>query len=190
MASMPLISLVKKSDKLWKKRRRIPFERRLFFNMLYSGLPGIFLSAILLWTHPYSLDHKVEGTVLVLCLWLGISYAIRNNVIHSLRVLSNVIAALQEEDFSFRATQAVQGDALGDLALEINHLARTLELERLGSVETANLLRKVMDEAGVVIFAITPDHRLCLVSRAGAAFLGKHEDQILNRTAPELGIDD
>jgi len=54
---------------------------------------------------------------------------------------------LKEEDFSLRATQALKGDALGELAIEINSLARALEEERLGTLEGANLLRKVMTEA-------------------------------------------
>lgn len=189
MASMPLIRLAKKSDNL-SKRNTVPFERRLFVSLLYTGLPGILFSSLLLWISEYSLYHKIEGTAVVAGLWIGISLAVRNNVIHSIRVLSNVIAAVQEEDFSFRATQAVKGDALGDLALDINNLVRSLESERLGAVDSANLLRKVMNEADAVIFALTLDHKICLLNRAGAAFLQKREDQILNRTAEELGISD
>lgn len=181
--------LEKKSDK-FTQRHRLPFERRLFLYLLYAGLPGIALSAVLLWTNDYSLSHKIEATVLVMALWLGISSTIRNKVVHSIRVLSNVIAALQSEDFSFRATQAVKGDALGDLAVEINHLARSLESERLGAIEAANLLRKVMNEAGAVIFAFTPDRKVCLLNRAAAAFLRKREEQVLNRTVEELNLHD
>ena len=189
MVSMPQIPLAKKSVRLWK-RRNVSFERRLLHSILYTGFPGVILGEVLLWANHYSLDHKIEGTVLVLGLWAGISYSVRNKVIHSVRVVSNVIAALQEEDFSFRATRAVRGDALGDLAIEINNLARALESERLGSIETASLLRKVMDGADAAIFAFTPERRVCLLNRMGAIFLDRHEDQILNRTADELGIQD
>src|SRR5204863_7712892 len=104
--------------------------------------------------------------------------------------LSNVVAALKEEDFSFRATQAARGHALGDLAIEINELAHALETERLGTIETVNLLRQVMAAAGAVIMAFSPDGRLRLINRSGADFLGAPEERVLDRSAEELGIQD
>jgi nitrogen fixation/metabolism regulation signal transduction histidine kinase len=166
------------------------FERHLLFSVLLAGAPGIALSSLLLWTGPFSLDHKIEGTLFPILLWIGLAMSARDYVINSLRVLSNVLAALKEEDFSFRTTKSVPGDALGDLALEINNLSRGLAEERLGAVETANLLRKVMAETGTIIFAFSQDNRLRIVNRAGAHFLGKLEENILHRTAHELGIQD
>ncbi|MGA7804104.1 hypothetical protein, partial [Bradyrhizobium sp.] len=46
-------------------------------------------------------------------------------LIRPLQTLSNVVAALREDDFSFRARGASRGDSLGDLALEINAHAST-----------------------------------------------------------------
>jgi two-component system, NtrC family, nitrogen regulation sensor histidine kinase NtrY len=166
------------------------FEGHLLFSVLLAGAPGIIFSLLLLWNSNFSLDHKIEGTVLPILLWLGLAVSARDYVVNSLRVLSNVLSALREEDFSFRATKAVPGDALGDLALEINNLSRGLAEERLGAVETANLLRKVMAETGTIIFAFSQDNRLRIVNRAGARFLGKREEKILHRTARDLGIQD
>src|SRR5262249_19044378 len=119
-----------------------------------------------------------------------LSFAARNHVVNSLRTLSNVISAVKDEDFSFRATQAVAGDALGDLALEVNGLSRALAEERLSTLEATQLLQKVMSEGGAIIFAFSADHRLRLVNRAGARFLGKPEEKVLNCTAQGLGIED
>jgi nitrogen fixation/metabolism regulation signal transduction histidine kinase len=105
-------------------------------------------------------------------------------------VLSNVISALKEEDLSFRARHAFRGDALGDLAIEINELARALEKERLGGIETINILRRVMAEVGAVIMAFSPDNRLRLLNGAGVSLLGRREVDALHRTAGELGISD
>src|ERR1700752_4562781 len=102
------------------RRSRLPFERWLLFSVLATGLPAVLLSFVLLWTHPYSLDHKIEGTTLVLLLWTGLSLATRNSVVRSIQVLSNVIGSIKEDDFSLRAPQPVPGEALGVLALEIN----------------------------------------------------------------------
>jgi nitrogen fixation/metabolism regulation signal transduction histidine kinase len=166
------------------------FEGRLLFRVLLSGIPGVVLSLLLLWTSHFSLDHKLEASALVALLWLLLSAATRNHVVNSLRVLANVVSAMKDENFSFRAARAVSGDALGDLALEINSLSRALAEERLGKLETTSLLQKVMAEAGAIIFAFSPDNRLRIINRAGARFLAKPEDMLLNRTAAELGIED
>ena len=122
-----------------KRKFSLPFERRLLISVLTTGLPCAILSFVLLWTNSYSLDHKIEGTVFSILLWFGLGFAARNRVVNSVRVLSNVVASLKEDDFSFRATRAVSGDALGDLAIEINNLAQALESERLGTMEAENL---------------------------------------------------
>ncbi|HSM87896.1 MAG TPA: ATP-binding protein [Candidatus Limnocylindrales bacterium] len=157
-------------------------------SILFTGFPATVACLVLLWSHSYSLDHKLEGTVLLVCVWVGLAVSARDKVVYSLRVVSNLITALKEEDFSFHAITAVQGDALGDLAIEINQLARALEDERLATLEAANLLRKVMTEAGAVVFVFSPDGRIRLVNRAGADYLGLREHHVLNRTAAELNI--
>ena len=160
----------------------------MLVSVLTAGLPGVLLTFFLLWISPYSLDHKTEGAVLVLFLWLGLSFSARERVVNSMRVLANVVSSLKEEDFSIRATGGIPGDALGDLALAINELARAIETERLGAMEAGSLLRKVITEVEAAIFAVSPDGEVKLINRAAAAFLDKREDQILNRSTAELGI--
>lgn len=172
------------------RRRWLNFERRLLSSVLFTGFPAVVLCLFLLWSNPYSLDHKLEGTVFLLLLWLGLSVSTKDRVIHSVQVLSNVIEAVKQQDFSFRAKEASPGDAYGDLAAEINKLAHALEQERLGTADATNLLRKVTSEAGAAIFAFSPDRRLRFVNRAGEVFLGKSEDQIVGHTAAELGVTD
>ncbi len=168
----------------------LPFERRLLVTVLLTGAFGASLSLFLLWTNSYSFNHKVEATVVLFVLWLGPTFLVYEKTVNSLRTLSNVVSALEEEDFSFRASQTIAGDALGDLAIEINNLARALEEERFGALETANLFRNVMAEAGAVIFAFSSERRLRLLNRAAATLLGHDESFLLHHTAQELGIDD
>lgn len=177
-----------------KSRRRfklqVPFGQRMLLSVLASGFPTVVLCLILLWTNSYSLDHKLEGTVFVLVTWLSLSVSAREKLVYSVRVLANVVGSLKESDFSVRATQAVEGDALGDLAIEINELARALEEERLGALEAASLVRKVMAEASAVILAFTPERKVHLLNRAAAVLLSQEADKIRGRTADELGIAD
>jgi len=46
-----------------------------------TGLPAMILCLALLWMSFYSLDHKIEGTALVLLFWLGLSTATRDKVV-------------------------------------------------------------------------------------------------------------
>jgi nitrogen fixation/metabolism regulation signal transduction histidine kinase len=165
-----------------------PFERGLLSSVLLAGLPGSLLSLCLLWTNHYSLDHKLEATVLLLILWFGISIATRNAVVRTLQVLSNVVAALKDDDFSLRASNETPGDAFGDLAIEINDLSRALEQERFRSMDSQNLLHQVMSEVGSVILAFSPDGRVHLLNQAAATLFNIPETEILGRTAQELGI--
>lgn len=164
------------------------FENRLLLSVLWTGIPAVLLALLLLWRTSYTLDHKLEGTVVLLAIWIALVKSTSHSLIHSLRVLSNVIAAVKEDDFSFRASLAFRGDALGELAIEINDLAQALETERLRTIDSLHLLRKVMDKAGAVILTFSADDRLCLINQAGADLLGRAEEQVLQRTADELGL--
>lgn len=171
-------------------RTRLPFGYRLLFSVLTAGLPAVALCLVLLWANPYSLYHKLEGTAFVLVSWVALSFSARATFTYSIQVLSNVVASLKEEDFSFRAPHAFEGDSLGELAIEINTLASALEGERLGALEAASLLRKVMAEAGAAILTFSPEGRIHLLNRAAAALLGGREERLLGRTAAEFEIED
>jgi hypothetical protein len=84
-----------------------------------------------------------------------------------LRIISNLLAALREEDFSFRARETAGDDALALAMTEVNALADTLREQRLGALEAIALLRTVMSEIEVAVFTFDGNERLQLVNRAG-----------------------
>src|ERR1017187_2639491 len=88
-----------------------------------------------------------------------------------LQTLSNVIAALREEDYSFRARNAVAEDALGELSLEVNALADMLSDEKIRAIEATALLQRVVDEIDAPLFAFDPASILRLVNPAGEHLL-------------------
>ena len=93
MGFIPLTHLGKKNTRA-ARRPFFTFEKRLLFSILYAGLPGVVLGGFLLWSDSYSLDHKIEGTILLLAFWLGLSSSTRNFIVDSVRVLSNIVIFL------------------------------------------------------------------------------------------------
>ena len=102
--------------------------------------------------------------------------------------MANLLEALRESDFSFRARGARRDDPLGETLFEINALADTLRDERLGSLEATALLRTVMGEIDVAVFAFDDQHKLRLVNRAGERLLGRPVEQLLWRTAEDISL--
>ena len=124
-------------------------------------------------------------TVLV---WWGVAQVVRERVIRPLQTASNLLSALREEDFSVRARSPRRDDGLGELMQEINVLSQTLRHQRLGALEASALLRTVMFEIEVAIFAFDEAQGLKLVNRAGERLLARPAEQLRQRSAQELGF--
>ncbi len=129
-------------------------------------------------------------TILVVLFWLGVAFALRERVVRPLQTLSNMLAALREEDFSIRARGARTDDALGLALYEVNTLGQTLREQRLGALEATALLARVMEEIDVAVFAFDGDQSLKLVNRAGERLLAEPAERLLGRKAESLGVGD
>jgi nitrogen fixation/metabolism regulation signal transduction histidine kinase len=108
-----------------------------------------------------------------------------------LQTISNLIAALRENDFSFRGRYdggASPRDTLEELTREVNTLAETLQEQRLRAVEATALLQKVMEEIGVAVFAFDGERRVKLVNRAAEALLNLPAGRTTAQTAESLGL--
>ena len=142
----------------------------------------------ILWTEPYT--PKVQWTLSVIILFtlFGLASSVRTRIVVPLQTLANLLAALREDDFSIRGRTANPDDPLGAALIEINALAETLHEQRLGAVEATALLRTVMEQIDVAVFAFDPQHRLRIVNRTGERLMGKSMEHMLGRTAQELGL--
>jgi methyl-accepting chemotaxis protein len=111
---------------LGRSGRRLSFEKRLRLWLYLLGLPMALLCWLLM--RRYSVEPLEQSFVLV-ALTLGWAFAVSllmEQIIRPLQTLANVVAALREDDYSFRARGGQRNDAVGDLALEVNRLASTL----------------------------------------------------------------
>ena len=106
-----------------------------------------------------------------LFVWWLLAMALQEQATRPLQTLANVIAALREEDYSFRARGAATDDALGELSIEVNALADLLADQRIRAIEAAALLRRVVEEIEVPLFTFDPDQILRLVNSAGERLL-------------------
>ena len=120
--------------------------------------------------------------------WLAFAASAREAVARPLQTLSNLLGALREEDFSFRARVGRRDDPLGQALVEVNALAQMLREQRLGALEATALLRKVMEEIEVAVFAFDAADRLQLLNRAGERLLGAPSERLVGLSAEALGL--
>src|SRR5256886_14519634 len=160
MASSPQPSGRGDMGKIPRKRVRLLYERRIGFYSFLLALPGIVVSGILIWLQPWSTESKLALSFLELFVWWVLALVLHEQTIRPLQTLANVVAALREEDYSFRARGAATDDALGELSLEVNALADLLADQRVRAIEATALLRRVVEEIDAPLFAFDPDQVL------------------------------
>ncbi|MCY1008197.1 ATP-binding protein [Nannocystis pusilla] len=170
----------------WTQRHEV----RVVLLVLAAGAPALVVALTLLTLDEHS--PKVRWTLasLSLAAWLGGAAALYARVTRSLHLVSALLAALREEDFSLRGR--VPRDDGGDDALtgvmrEINGLADTLREQRLGAFEADALLRTVMTEIDVAVLAFDAQGTVRLANRSAERLLSGRGG-LLGRAAGALGL--
>jgi len=190
MVSSPRTRGKAEPRKVPRNRVRLLYEHRISLYSLLVALPGIAVSGILIWLQPWSTGSKLALSFVELSVWWVLALVLHAQTVRPLQTLANVVAALREEDYSFRARGATADDALGELSLEVNALAHLLADRRIGAIEATALLRRVVEEIDAPLFAFDPDRVLRLVNPAGEKLLQQAAVRLLGRTADEIGLAD
>lgn len=167
----------------------LPHDRRILLLALVGGLPALVAAAILLWIVPTSglLRGAVLGILVLPWVWAARSAQLR--VVRPLQVIANLLAGLREGHFTLRAREEESDDVLGAVRREVNALQETLREQRLGALEADALLRRVMEEIDVAVFAFDGARALRLSNRAGERLLGQPAERLIGRTATQLGLE-
>jgi nitrogen fixation/metabolism regulation signal transduction histidine kinase len=168
--------------------RPLTHDRRVFLLAAAAALPATIVALALLWTGDFTPKLRWTLTAAIALAFLGFAQALRERVVRPLQTVSNLLAAMREEDFSIRARGARTDDPLGEVFLEVNALAATLREQRLGALEATALLSKVMAEIDVAVFAFDEGGQLKLVNRFGETLLAQPEPRLLGRRAEEVGL--
>jgi nitrogen fixation/metabolism regulation signal transduction histidine kinase len=169
-------------------------EQRMRLLALGAGFPAVAAALVLLWIADYTPKVQWTLTVLIVGIWWACASAIRERVASPLRTLANLLEAMREGDYSIRGrgTGAQPGtgaeDALSEVMHQVNAMSATLRAQRLGALEATTLLRKVMEEIDVAVFAFDGEQRLRLVNRAGERLLKQPAERILMSSAETLGL--
>jgi nitrogen fixation/metabolism regulation signal transduction histidine kinase len=165
---------------------QLSFETRIRIYCLILGLPTIGLTVALLW------QSSVSFQLTVICgLALGLlllSTLLIEEVVRPLQTLANVVAALREEDYSFRARGSNRTDSLGELSTEINALADMLQSQRLGELEATALLRRVIGSMDAPVVAFDQGRRLRLLNPAAERVLVLDAERDSGRRAEQLEL--
>src|SRR5438094_5879443 len=171
-----------------RRRTRKPrYERRIVTLALLTGLPAVILALVLLWSGDFAARTQWTLPILLVAVWLAFVGVVRERVVRPLQTISNMLAALRERDFSLRARGSDPDDALGLLLLELNTLGEDLRAQRLGALEATALLRRVMEEIDVAVFAFDESHALRLVNRVGQCCSAGRQSSSSARTRPSSG---
>lgn len=112
-----------------------------------------------------------------------------DSAMRPVQTLSNVVSALREEDYSFRARGDRNSDAMGELSREINALADMLQGQRVKALEAVALLQRVMVEMDAPLLAFDQRDRLRLINPSAGRAFGIHAVRDLGRSAKELGLE-
>lgn len=173
------------SDHWWQ---RVRHERRVFALALFPALPALIVAAVFLERTTMPAAARWAALVALGTAWIGGALAVRAVVVHPLRTLSNLIAGLRDGDYTLRVRGARPDDALGLTLLETNLFGDQLRTRRLGEMEATALLRTVMTEIDVAVFAFDEDGRLRLVNRAGERLLAQPGERLIGREAAALQL--
>jgi len=173
-----------------RQRVRLLYEHRISLYSLLIALPGILVSGVLIWLQSWSTESKLALSFAEVFVWWLLALGLHAQTVRPLQTLANVVSALREEDYSFRARGAIADDALGELSLEVNALADLLADQRIRAMEATALLRRVVEEIDAPLFAFDPDRVLRVVNPAGEKLLQQAAVRLLGRTADEIGLAD
>src|SRR4051812_16128588 len=102
------------------RRKTFLYEKRVLLLSILCSIPALVGFTFMMWRMPWRNETRFSLLALLIIADLILILLLHDNIIRPLQTLTNVVSALREEDYSFRARGAGDDDALGELALEIN----------------------------------------------------------------------
>src|SRR5437763_4552795 len=105
------------------KRKRISYDKFILLVALLIGVPSTAVAELLLWTGNSSGELKWTVTFFLALAWLIGASILQGQIIRPLKTLSNMVASIGEEVFSFRVRGGDQEVSMAALTHELNCMA-------------------------------------------------------------------
>lgn len=154
------------------------FRLRYFILCSLSSLGGI-LAYLLLWGFPSQSPYLKILTVLILAvtsLYSGYHFFLQLN--NKVNVISNLLEAVEQEDFSLRGSTKGR-DIFDGVISQINAIAMQLSRHRQQQREMDFLLQKVLSNISISIFALDSQHRVIWCNDAAARMLERPIESLI-----------
>ncbi|HEX6495521.1 MAG TPA: ATP-binding protein [Acidobacteriaceae bacterium] len=166
----------------------LSFEARLRVLAMAIALPGLLACSGLLIAQHASTSLWLTLLGVILFVSLIVFGLLVEHVVRPLQTLTNVVSALREDDYAFRARGSSTDDVLGELAIEINALADMLQDQRAGALEASALLRRVVGSIDAPVLAFDPAGVLRLMNPAAETVLALPPDESVGQPAAQIGL--
>ncbi|MCG8526371.1 MAG: ATP-binding protein [Opitutales bacterium] len=170
--------------------QRIQFQRRVIRYSFLMLLPSLISILILLWAGDFSLKIWLTALVFSLCTaYIFYSWLIRS-VFRPIQSATNLISAIREDDYSMKSRPSSTKDALGELYYEIHLLSEGLHREFLKASESEILLKGIMKDVDVAVFAFDGQGSITLINHEGCNLLNTTEEECLGKLASHFKLDE
>ena len=171
-------------------RSRLAFERRIIVLSIALTAPALVLGEWWIWRLEMEWIWRVVAAAALLAILVGLCVVLCKSVKEFLCGLTNVVEAYRSGDYTIRSSRERAGDALGELAHEINSLGDTLHQQRLRAMEATALLDKLINAIDIAVLAFDGEGRLRVHNPAAAQLLGLETQTGGVHTAAEVGLEE
>lgn len=163
-------------------------ERQICLTLLFTALPLFLVALVLLIISDASILSLVTFTLLLFAsLIIGIVSAQRR-LNQQFTGVSNVIESLRNNDFTSSLSSGDADSAWGELQLEINRLAQTLQDQKIINVESDIILEKLIEEFDIPLLVIDRSDALNNINKAGLALFNQHKKQLVGLSYHQLHL--
>lgn len=167
---------------------RNSFERRILLRSTILAGIGLTLGAWEIYQSSSGWLLRFVGLSGLLVFLIALVVSLYKAVVEPMHSLTNVVEAYRKGDYTIRSSRGMPGDALGDLAHEINSLGSDLHQQRLQGMEATALLEQLIGAIGIAVLAFDTERRLRVCNPAAAQLLRLDTESGYGLTADDLGV--
>lgn len=162
--------------------RRMAAERKLYLLIVSTSIP-VALFLFWLWMDGRVPRAAIGAALLFILGWvLIVAHKARLGMLRHVRALSNLLEAVQKEDYGIKAARARDSGELGDLYRQLNALTESLKLSRHSEHELLQIMEKILSQIDVAIIVFDARDRVRLANEPACSLL-KTSPQELSGTA-------